>query len=634
MKVSRRLSAALVLAVLTCLTVTSTAEARPRVVRKTVRLHQRKLANATKLRFKVWQKEDNIDILAGEVKVKGVPPGNITMTRGSQPPRWNAVDNGLHAYDVVVTFPPPGIPRCTRVKITIKLRLTAWNTIRIWKPTWGRSAPPGAETSFGWFLEPPEPVPGNPDLWSHRFVLGHDGREPIFHVDSYLAYYDGAPPDSSWWCGVVDTSYAGGDGYGNDWDERLDVPPVDWTGYMYPVITFMYRNDTEPAYDYSYVEAESADVFVRLSRGYDGVHPWSAAGFYIGLHDNPLVCRFRVVSDLMWSDADNLFNSDGGAFHVDEIKVWDYYTGHVLFSDDVEAGSPCEPSCPLSAPVDLKSVKASVRFEPLSGDTLDWFDEWDLSLADSVRMLPGDSLALTVVGPAAAPDDSVHVYAYYEIWEEPEPGPQPGPLLRAWLDHYDWLVPVSPVEAAFYTTATGATAVTLGWTIASTADIDGFNVYRSTSPDGPFARVNEELIEPASPGEYEDTSVWPETTFWYQLKAVLSDGSEDVVGSALAQATTGGKLVARLYPASPNPFTGSTQVRFDVPDPVGPVNLAIYDVTGRLVKTLIRTPMDRGRHTVEWDGTDDAGHRTSSGVYFMRFEAGRETKSGKITLTR
>ncbi len=165
---------------------------------------------------------------------------------------------------------------------------------------------------------------------------------PKFHVDTYLAY-----DVHSWWCGTFD--YDADGGYGNSWDQRLDVPPTDWTGYTYPIIMYYFRNDSEVGYDFSYVEAESNGVYVALNRGYDGKIPWGQAGFYLGNKDNPAVCRFRFVSDGAWSDEDGLYTSLGGAFHCDEIQILDYITGDVLFYDDVESGGLCTPSVPAAA---------------------------------------------------------------------------------------------------------------------------------------------------------------------------------------------------------------------------------------------------------------------------------------------
>ena len=97
--------------------------------------------------------------------------------------------------------------------------------------------------------------------WTH----GYTNWPVFFHEDQYYAYEDGTPPDYSWWCGRLDPDYAGGDGYGNGWDARLLVPPVDWTGYFYPVLMFRFRNDTEPGNDFTYVQAESLGVYRNLN---------------------------------------------------------------------------------------------------------------------------------------------------------------------------------------------------------------------------------------------------------------------------------------------------------------------------------------------------------------------------------
>ena len=60
----------------------------------------------------------------------------------------------------------------------------------------------------------------------------------------------------------------------------------------------------------------------------------------------------------------------------------------------------------------------------------------------------------------------------------------------------------------------------------------------------------------------------------------------------------------------------------------GDVRLAIYDVSGRLVKTLVRTPLPASAYEVTWSGKDDDGHRVASGVYFAHLtcEAGSDTR--------
>jgi hypothetical protein len=183
--------------------------------------------------------------------------------------------------------------------------------------------------------------------WTH--VDNTATASPMFHLDSYLAY-DGS---YSWWCGQLDAGFAGGDGYANGWDQRLDLPATDISGASYPILTFAYRFDSEPAYDFTYVQAESSGAYVNLNNGYDGSSAgWQdigTYGFVLSTYDNPVRVRFRFISDGAWSDADGLYDSDGGAFHCDNIRIFDYFGGYEYFYDDGESGGLCVPSVPASS---------------------------------------------------------------------------------------------------------------------------------------------------------------------------------------------------------------------------------------------------------------------------------------------
>ena len=67
----------------------------------------------------------------------------------------------------------------------------------------------------------------------------------------------------------------------------------------------------------------------------------------------------------------------------------------------------------------------------------------------------------------------------------------------------------------------------------------------------------------------------------------------------------------------------------------GHVQLQIFAVTGRRVATLVDGPMAAGwRHTVTWNGLDDAGQRVSSGVYFYRLVTGKFTQTKKMVMLK
>jgi len=178
--------------------------------------------------------------------------------------------------------------------------------------------------------------------WTHGDFTA-TGSSPRFHVDSYMAY-GGA--GNSWWCGSFD--YDADGGYGNSWYEYLNIPATDVSSAgAYAVLTFAFRYDSEPTYDFTYIQAESLGVWKDLE-DYDGYGAWYDIGLYgflVGSYDSPLHARFLFTSDGAWCDADGN-NTVGGGFACDNIKLFDFYNSTVFFYDDAESGGLCVPDHP------------------------------------------------------------------------------------------------------------------------------------------------------------------------------------------------------------------------------------------------------------------------------------------------
>jgi FlgD Ig-like domain len=84
----------------------------------------------------------------------------------------------------------------------------------------------------------------------------------------------------------------------------------------------------------------------------------------------------------------------------------------------------------------------------------------------------------------------------------------------------------------------------------------------------------------------------------------------------------------------PNPFNPTTMIRFSLPKATD-VTLKVFDVQGRLVRTLIEArSFPFGIHEIEWNGTDNHGVQVSSGVYFYRLTAGQHTLTRKAVLLK
>ncbi len=109
---------------------------------------------------------------------------------------------------------------------------------------------------------------------------------------------------------------------------------------------------------------------------------------------------------------------------------------------------------------------------------------------------------------------------------------------------------------------------------------------------------------------------------WFMLPTGVEEGSDEIfAGLTLRQ-------------NSPNPFNPVTTIRFTVPAGAGRVALDVYNVNGRLVRSLVDSELSPGPHNVVWDGRDGAGRELSSGIYFARLAAGGETSSMKMALLK
>lgn len=85
---------------------------------------------------------------------------------------------------------------------------------------------------------------------------------------------------------------------------------------------------------------------------------------------------------------------------------------------------------------------------------------------------------------------------------------------------------------------------------------------------------------------------------------------------------------------TPNPFNPRTEISFGVARNGAQVALRIYDLAGRLVRTLLDEPRPQGRHTVAWDGADDHGRVVPAGVYVYRLDQDGQSLSRRMTLLK
>ena len=91
--------------------------------------------------------------------------------------------------------------------------------------------------------------------------------------------------------------------------------------------------------------------------------------------------------------------------------------------------------------------------------------------------------------------------------------------------------------------------------------------------------------------------------------------------------------VTALYQNVPNPFNPTTTIGFDLAHQ-GQVEIQIFDVSGRRIRTLVIGKLLGGHHIVTWNGLDDAGHSVASGVYFYQLVTADYRATRKLVVLR
>ncbi len=197
------------------------------------------------------------------------------------------------------------------------------------------------------------------------------------------------------------------------------------------------------------------------------------------------------------------------------------------------------------------------------------------------------------------------------------------------LDNLEPAVPVG-----FTVAYNGSSGNELTWEPAEDEDFRYFNVYRGTDPS--FVPSPEILVHQTVQTEWLD----PVTDGWhyhYKLTAVDFAGNESDPASPQGATGIGTTPVSEyfaLHANVPNPFNPSTVIRFDVPARGGYVTIEIFDVNGRLVRTLADGEQTPGAKTVVWFGDNNRGEDAATGVYLCRMTAPGFEQTRKITLLR
>ncbi len=197
-----------------------------------------------------------------------------------------------------------------------------------------------------------------------------------------------------------------------------------------------------------------------------------------------------------------------------------------------------------------------------------------------------------------------------------------GPLGESY--EYVDLPPLAP-DSFVYTVYLDS--VVFNWRMNREADFAGYLIHRDTVSG--FEPGESNLIAEPESSQFVDGYVEFGQTYYYRIASLDNQGNLSDYSVELAVEMTGiwddGDIelprITAIESNYPNPFNSQTTIVYSVAD-LGPVpaqiDIDIYDVLGRKLRTLVNELKEVGVHRVEWDGRDETGAEMPSGVYFAK----------------
>gem|GEM_PF-3806247 len=283
--------------------------------------------------------------------------------------------------------------------------------------------------------------------------------------------------------------------------------------------------------------------------------------------------------------------------------------------------------------------------------------EWVWTRASDVNLRP-DSIGVKMTKlvehvPASGPA---------VVWDETYDGLAPSRVLFTRLVDFTSPGPVSNIVAQ---RPEENGPITLTWENPEDEDLSGIRIIRTTygmahlvglrrgsvpmDMDGQFLYPTEDIwivVPDSVTGEWDLTFVdeeAPAGDVYYTLIPFdenlhhtypLDDASYIMVGPQVS-GDTAQPMPTGLYlaPTSPSPVVTTAEISYNLPSD-GNVRLAIYDLSGRCVKTLMDGPKSAGAGTLHWDARNDEGSSVSNGVYLCRIEHAGQTATRNLVVLR
>ncbi len=513
--------------------------------------------------------------------------------------------------------------------------------------TWQRTDPnnqvANGFSNFSWYFGNVRVHPGDPEkvyVLDFALMLSHDGGQnwegaPTSHVDHHALAFDPANAQR------LITGNDGGMDISNDgglfWEEVTGLPVTQFYHITMDV--------NHPHRLYGGTQ-DNGTMHTRTGALDDWEEIFGGDGFYVIVDPND--------SNIIYAEAQFGFleKSRDGGFSFDGAR------------NGIDLNEPTNWSTPVV--MDPNDSRVLYYGTNRVYRTTNGADSWQAISGNLTLQKPGSRLG-TVTSIAVAPANSSVIYAGTDdsqVWVTDNAG-QNWKEVSAALP-YRWItrVAVDPTnENIAYVTFSG-----LKWNspqphVFRTADMG--TTWENLSNNLPDAPVNTIVVDPIDPNFlYVGTDV----SAYYSANAgqtwqPFGEGLPMVSVYDLFVHPTARILVAGTYGRSmytfdlstltevkerrpenipqkitleqnyPNPFNPATTITLSLRQP-GAVTLQIFDLEGRLVRTLLTGIQIAGEHHLPWDGRDEQQQQVASGFYFYRMQAGKEVQQKRMLLLR
>lgn len=202
-----------------------------------------------------------------------------------------------------------------------------------------------------------------------------------------------------------------------------------------------------------------------------------------------------------------------------------------------------------------------------------------------------------------------------------------------------------PVELASFTAILISSGrVRLDWVTHSETNVNGFYLWRSSTENICHAQKVSPLIQAHNTSNtmlysFEDREIPGSGIYRYWLQNVDLDGFTEYHGPVLIELNNNNSVTPplplknELSSLYPNPFNPTLRIEYSLKENQE-VEIDIFNLRGQLIRRLYMGASAAGRHTLVWDGRDDFGNASSTGVFLIRMKTSRETFTRKALMIK